>query len=51
MVPIDLLDDVLARLEDVKRAEAELDARVAAGLTMTEFASAVIEGDRVKWLD
>ena len=51
VVPIDLLDDVLARLEDVKRAEAALDARVAAGLTMTEFASAVIEGDRVKWLD
>jgi len=51
VVPVDLLDDVIAKLEDVKRAEAELDARVAAGLTMTEFASAVIESDRVKWVD
>jgi len=33
VVPVDLLDDVIAKLEDVKRAEAELDARVAAGLS------------------
>jgi len=51
VVPSELLDDVIAKFETVKPAEAELDALVADGLRMADFAKSVLESDRVKWVD
>ena len=51
VVPYDRIDEVIARLESVVNAEAALDALVEDGLKMTEFATTVLEGDRIKWID
>ena len=51
VVPYERIDEVLARLEEVLAAEAALDALVSDGLQMPEFASSILEGDRVVWID
>ena len=51
VVPYERIDEVLARLEEVLAAEAALDALVSDGLQMPEFASSILEGDRVIWID
>lgn len=51
VVPFDRIDEVVAKLDDVLNAEAELDARVEQGLKMPEFASSIIESDRVVWVE
>jgi len=51
VVPFDRVDEVAARLDEVLAAEAALDALVVEGLKMPEFASSILEGDRVVWVD
>ena len=51
VVPFDRVDEVAARLDEVLAAEAALDALVLEGLKMPEFASSILEGDRVVWVD
>jgi len=51
VVPYHQIDEIIAKLEAVLEAEAELDARVAYGLEMPEFASEILNGDRVVWVD
>ncbi|MBZ9678692.1 RraA family protein [Mesorhizobium sp. ES1-1] len=42
---------VLARLDAIKAAEQDLETRVRQGLTMPEFASAVLKSDRTRFVD
>jgi 4-hydroxy-4-methyl-2-oxoglutarate aldolase len=48
VVPFDRIDAVLARLPDIRRAEAALDARVKGGLTVPDFVRAWYDGGRVR---
>ncbi|MCZ8102299.1 MAG: RraA family protein [Burkholderiales bacterium] len=48
VVPFDRIDAVIARLPDIRRAEAALDAKVKAGLTVPDFARAIFEQGRVR---
>ncbi len=48
VVPFDRIDAVIARLPDIRRAEAALDAKVKAGLTVPDFARALFEQGRVR---
>ncbi len=48
VVPFDRIDAVLARLPDIRRAEAALDARVKGGLTVPDFVRGWYEGGRVR---
>ena len=47
VVPNNRIDDVLLRLPEVLEAEAELDAKVKAGLEMPDFVTDLLSGDRV----
>lgn len=49
VVPFERVDEVIERLDNVLAAEAALDAQVAEGLRMPEFAKAVLDSDRVVW--
>lgn len=51
VVPFERIDEVTARLDDVLAAEAALDAQVAEGLRMPDFAKAILKSDRVVWSD
>jgi len=51
VVPFERIDEVVAKLDEVLKAEADLDAQVLQGLKMPEFASSIIESDRVVWID
>jgi 4-hydroxy-4-methyl-2-oxoglutarate aldolase len=51
LVPRASIDDVLAKLADVRAAEAELEAKVEAGLELPEFARALLASDRVRYVD
>ena len=51
VVPFERIDEVVEHLDDVLAAEAALDAQVAEGLRMPEFARAVLDSDRVVWRD
>ena len=48
VVPFDRIDAVIARLPDIRRAEAALDAKVKAGLTVPDFARAIFDQGRVR---
>lgn len=48
VVPLDDAPHMLNRLQDVKAAEAGLDAKVKAGLEIPDFIAAVIDSDRVE---
>ena len=48
IVPRDEAEAVLARLADVRAAEAALEAKVKAGLRMPDFVQAVLASDRVE---
>lgn len=48
VVPFAQIDAVIARLPDIRRAEAALDAKVKAGLTVPDFARAIYEQGRVR---
>lgn len=47
IVPRDQASAVLARLSDVRAAEAALEAKVKAGLEVPDFVQAILESDRV----
>jgi 4-hydroxy-4-methyl-2-oxoglutarate aldolase len=47
IVPRADVEAVLKRLEDVKRAEATMDAKVKAGLEVPDFIKAILDSDRV----
>ncbi len=51
VVPFERIDDIIDRLDEVLAAEASLDALVADGLKMPEFAASVLKSDRVVWID
>ncbi len=51
VVPQAQLPAVVARLQEVKVAEAGLDAQVKAGLGMPEFAKEILSSDKVRELD
>jgi 4-hydroxy-4-methyl-2-oxoglutarate aldolase len=51
VVPAARIDETIARLESVKAAEAALDARVKAGLTMPDFLRALIAAGRFQEID
>lgn len=48
VVPLGQADDVLARLDEIRAAEASLDAKVKAGLQIPDFISAIFESGRVE---
>jgi 4-hydroxy-4-methyl-2-oxoglutarate aldolase len=47
VVPRYMVADVAARLDDVRTAEADLDAKVKAGLEIPDFVKNLLESDRV----
>jgi 4-hydroxy-4-methyl-2-oxoglutarate aldolase len=51
VVPLEKAPAVVASLADVKAAEAALEARVKAGLTLPDFARALLDSDRVHRVD
>lgn len=51
VVPRARLDEVVARLDRVRAAEAELEAKVEAGLEMPDFIRALLAPERVRYLD
>lgn len=51
VVPRERLDAVLARLARVADAEAALEAKVAAGLTIPDFFQSVIDSGRIEEID
>ena len=50
-VPLAQVEQIIARLEAVKRAEAELLAKVRGGLASAGGIAELLRSDRVKWLD
>ena len=51
VVPQAMIATVLDRLEAVKRAEADLDAKVKAGLQLPPFIQGLMDGGRFKEID
>ncbi len=51
VVPRKRIDEVIAKLDAVLAAEAELDSEVANGLKMAGFADEILKSDRVSWVD
>ena len=51
VVPLDRIDEIIARIDDVLAAEAALDALVENGLKMPEFASSILESKQVAWVE
>jgi len=51
IVPLRQAKAVLGKLEDVRRAEAGLEAKVKAGLEIPDFISRILESDRVEEID
>jgi 4-hydroxy-4-methyl-2-oxoglutarate aldolase len=51
VVPFDKLDEVIARLAEIKTLEAELDAKVEAGLKVPEAITELLQSDQVKFRD
>jgi 4-hydroxy-4-methyl-2-oxoglutarate aldolase len=51
LVPRASIDEVLAKLAEVRAAETELEAKVEAGLELPEFARALLASDRVRYVD
>ncbi|MEM7060309.1 MAG: RraA family protein [Pseudomonadota bacterium] len=50
VVPFDHLDAVIAAVENVEGLEAELDAKVAEGLTVPDAIKELLASDNVRWL-
>jgi hypothetical protein len=50
VVPFGEAHGVLARLKDVKAAEAGLEAKVKAGLEIPDFIEAILASDKVEKL-
>ncbi len=51
VVPQARLGAILERLATVRAAEAALEAKVKAGLTMPDFVRRIVEGPQTRWLD
>lgn len=51
VLPFARIDAVIARLESVRKAEAELDAKVKAGLELPDFVRDLLASDRVREVD
>ncbi len=51
VVPFERLDEVIERLVEVKKLEAELDAQVDAGLKVPDAITELLASDRVKYQD
>jgi 4-hydroxy-4-methyl-2-oxoglutarate aldolase len=51
VIPAALLDQVLARLELIRVAEAAVQARIGAGLTQLDSMAALLKSDQVKYVD
>jgi 4-hydroxy-4-methyl-2-oxoglutarate aldolase len=51
VVPREQAGAVLKALADVRAAETALEAKVKAGLEMSDFARAVLESDRVRYIE
>ena len=47
VIPLDQLDHVVAKLADVRAAEAALEAKVKAGLEIPDFINAILASDRI----
>jgi 4-hydroxy-4-methyl-2-oxoglutarate aldolase len=50
VVPLGEAPDVLVRLKDVKVAEAELEAKVKAGLEIPDFVASILASDKVEMI-
>ena len=51
VVPQGEIDTVLSRLEAVRAAEQDLDAKVRAGLEVPDFIRAILESDQTRFVD
>ena len=51
VVPYEQLNSVIERLDEVKRLEAELDAKVEAGLKVPDAITELLASDRVAYRD
>jgi len=51
IVPLAQAQAVLGKLEDVRRAEAGLEAKVKAGLEIPDFITSILASDRVEEID
>jgi 4-hydroxy-4-methyl-2-oxoglutarate aldolase len=51
IVPLGQAQSVLAKLEDVRMAEASLEAKVKGGLEIPDFIKSIIESDRVEEIE
>jgi 4-hydroxy-4-methyl-2-oxoglutarate aldolase len=51
IVPLKQVPAVLAKLADVRAAEASLEAKVKAGLEIPDFLNAIISSDRVEEIE
>jgi len=51
VVPFEKIDSVLTQLPEVLNAEAELDAKVKAGLEIPDFVTGLLSGDSVREID
>lgn len=51
VVPLDQLDEVVASLPEILKAEAELDAEVKNGLELPSFATELLANDRLKRIE
>jgi 4-hydroxy-4-methyl-2-oxoglutarate aldolase len=51
VVPQDRLADVVVALEGIRRAEAEVQEHITAGLTQLDAIAALLSSDRVTWVD
>ncbi|MDJ0946313.1 MAG: 4-hydroxy-4-methyl-2-oxoglutarate aldolase [Kiloniellales bacterium] len=51
VVPLARVDAVIARLETVRKAEAELEAKVKAGLELPDFVKTLLASDQVREID
>jgi 4-hydroxy-4-methyl-2-oxoglutarate aldolase len=51
VVPFERIDAVIARLVEIRRAEAALDARVKAGLGVPEFVTALYQAGKVREIE
>ena len=51
VVPFALIDRVIARTAEIRRAEAAFEAKVKAGLCVPDFIKALYDGGRVRETD
>ena len=51
VIPLRQLDQVIAKLADVRAAEAALEAKVKAGLEIPDFITAILASDRIARID